>query len=92
MPDSIPPITFTDEPPYAVYCSRNRGGNPCDCVERVFDIEVAIRIGRTQGGWAIRNEDRANDEVNEFGGLTSWQVDAIMAQGWPWTGVSQVTL
>lgn len=83
MPSSIPPpITFQDEPPYAVYCDHK--------THRVYDFEVAVRIAREKRGFAIRNEQYATDALNEFGGLTPCQVDKLMELGWPWTGVSQV--
>ena len=79
---SIPPITFPNEPPYAVYCDHK--------THRVYDFEVAMRIALEKRGFAIRNENWADDALNEFGGLTVWQVDQLMERGWPWTGVSEV--
>lgn len=88
MPGSIPPITFPDEPPYAVYSTVSQ----YEHVDRLYDFEVALRIFREKRGFAIRNETYASDGENQFGGLRPYQVDAIFAAGWPWTGVSQVGL
>lgn len=87
---TIPPI---ESPPYAVYCDYLRDGKRCmGHVERVYDFEVALRIMRHQHGWALRNEWWCTDGEAEFGGLTKEQIEAVMAAGWPWTGVSQVSL